>query len=96
MDTISKTVKLSATLRQIAAANEIEVRLTPEATVHDLLQTLSDHHPVLAKFVLASNNKLKPGIQLLVNGRHIDFLEGMDTSLDQAHTILLIPPIMGG
>ncbi|MCD4686409.1 MAG: MoaD family protein [Anaerolineae bacterium] len=96
MDTITKTVKLSATLRQLANAKVIEVDLMPGATVRDLLQVLTVRYPALAAFILASDDMLKPGIQLLVDGRHIDFLQGFDTPLEQAQQVFLIPPIMGG
>ncbi len=96
MDTITKTVKLSATLRQIADAKVLEVDLARDATVRDLLQVLSVRYPALAEFILASSDALKPGIQLLVDGRHIDFLQGFDTPLEQAQQVFLIPPIMGG
>jgi MoaD family protein len=83
-------------LRQIAGAKTIEVELAPDATVRTLFQNLSADYPALAEFVLASDDALKPGIQLLVNGRHIDFLDGVDTALDDAQTIFLIPPVIGG
>jgi sulfur-carrier protein len=96
MDTITKTVKLSATLRQFADAKEIDVALPPDATVRDLFVTLTSDYPALVEYVLESSDTLKPSMQLLVDGRHIDFLQGFDTPLAQAQTIFLIPPIMGG
>ena len=81
MNTITKTVKLSATLRQVAGAKEIDVVLPQEATVRDLFVTLASDYPELVEFVLETSDSLKPSIQLLVDGRHVDFLQGFDQNI---------------
>jgi hypothetical protein len=39
MSEIVKTIRLSATLRTVAGAKEVQVRVDPSGTVRDLLQT---------------------------------------------------------
>ena len=96
MGDIVKTVRLSASLRSLAGAKEVQVRLSPGATVRDLLQTLTHTHPALAAFVLAPDGGVSDGVQLIVHGRHIEFLQGLDTPIGQQDDLLLIPPLAGG
>lgn len=93
---IQKTVRLSATLRQLAGAKEVTVTVRQGATVDDLLQALRQAYPALGARILEADGSLKTGIQLLVDGRHIDFLQGLQSPVDVAGDLFLIPPISGG
>jgi molybdopterin synthase sulfur carrier subunit len=93
---ITKTVRLSATLRQLAGAKMIEVDVSGSATAADLLQALRQAYPALGAFVLEADGSLKAGIQLLIDGRHIDFLQGLQSPVVPARDLFLMPPIAGG
>jgi molybdopterin synthase sulfur carrier subunit len=90
------TIQLSATLRDVAGAREVAVPHVSGATVRELLRTLSGTHPGLVARLLDNRHELNPGIQIIVNGRHIDFLQGLETPLSTVDTVLLIPPVGGG
>jgi len=94
-DTI-KAIRLSATLRTLAGAKSIEVPLPPGATVRDLLVHLIDAYPLLADRVIGPDGGLSEGIQLIISGRHIDFLQGLDTPIGAQDDVLMIPPLSGG
>jgi molybdopterin synthase sulfur carrier subunit len=96
MDDLLKTVRLSASLRSLAGTKEIQVRLSPQAVVRDLLQSLKHTYPALSDFVVASDGGLNNGVLLIVGGRHIEFLQGLDTPLGQQDDLLLVPPLSGG
>lgn len=96
MSEIVKTIRLSATLRTVAGAKEIQVRVEPSATVRDLLQTLWEDNPALAAHALNVEGGLNDGIQLIVGGRHIEFLQGLDTPIGSQDSFLMIPPLAGG
>jgi molybdopterin synthase sulfur carrier subunit len=91
-----KTVKLLATLRSVAGAKEISVLVGADATVRDLLQAISQINPALGARILEDDGQLKRGIQLVVGGRHIDLLQGLDTPVADADNLMLIPPVSGG
>ncbi|MCG0278023.1 MAG: MoaD/ThiS family protein [Thermanaeromonas sp.] len=42
------------------------------------------------------DGNLRPGFTILVNGRNIVFLKGLDTPLKPEDTVSLIPPAAGG
>ncbi len=96
MTTITKTIRLSANLRQVAGSKEAVVDVPAGATAADLLQALRRAYPALGDHILEPDGNLKAGIQLLIDGRHIDFLQGLKSPVDFARDIFLIPPVSGG
>jgi molybdopterin converting factor small subunit len=45
---------------------------------------------------MTPDGKLKTGIAILVNGRNINFLQGLNTSLVPGDKVTIIPPAAGG
>jgi molybdopterin synthase sulfur carrier subunit len=90
------TVKLSASLRAAAGVKEVPVPWTPQMNVRDLLLALGARSPALAERLLDADQGLNKGMQVLVNGRHIDFLSGLDTPISATDSVMLIPPVGGG
>jgi molybdopterin synthase sulfur carrier subunit len=91
-----KTVKLSASLRTIAGAKTVDVPVRRNATARDLLRAIRQVNPALGERVIDDDGQLDGGIQFLVGGRHIDFLQGLDTPIGDVTELMLIPPISGG
>ncbi len=90
------TLRLSAQLRDIAGAKAVELPVPADGTVRDLLRALRVQQPALADRTLNPDDTLRTGIQLIMGGRHIDFLQGLDTPLAGQTDLLLIPPLAGG
>jgi molybdopterin synthase sulfur carrier subunit len=86
------------TLKKILGQREFEVSIQEGSTVKDLLswmiQTwgdkLSPHlfHP--------GSDRLLPQIRLLVNGRDIQFLNGLETVLHDGDEFSMLPILTGG
>ncbi len=96
VDTTTKTIRLSAQLRAVAGSKTVDVVMPPDGTVRDLLRGLVQANAPLASHILDEAGGLNPGIQLLVGGRHIDFLQGLDTPLSGKNDLMIIPPLSGG
>lgn len=96
MTEVTRTIRLSASLRQLAGAKVAVVKVPPGSTVTDLLHALRLAYPALAEHILDTNDHLTAGMQFLIDGRHIDFLQGDDSPIDQAQDLMLVPPISGG
>ncbi|MEW6579347.1 MAG: ubiquitin-like small modifier protein 1 [Chloroflexota bacterium] len=90
------TVRLSASLRAAAGAKEVTVPCAPDTTVRTLLHAIGAANPALAERLLDAQQDLNKGTQVLVNGRHIDFLGGLDTPIQATDSVMLIPPVGGG
>ena len=96
VDTMIKTIRLSAQLRTVAGAKTVDVVVPHDGTVRDLLRGLFQTNEPLASHILDDAGGLNSGIQVLVGGRHIDFLQGLDTPLAGTNDLMIIPPLSGG
>ncbi len=68
------SIKLFATLRDIAGAKVLEVSFENVSIARDLTGQ----------------------VHILVNGRNIMWLQGLDTPISEADNVVLIPPVAGG
>lgn len=85
-------------LKEILGEREFEVSLPPDSTVKDLLSwmvckwgdKLSSH------LFRPESDRPLPHIRLMINGRSIEFLNGMDTILQDGDEFLMLPIVSGG
>ncbi|QTX31459.1 MoaD/ThiS family protein [Aminithiophilus ramosus] len=90
-------LRLFATLRGLSGAKEMDVA-TP-ATVGELLSDLSRRWGSNFDgqiFQDRDRTALVNGVIVLVNGRHIAHLAGMETPLTESDIVDLFPPLAGG
>lgn len=96
MTTATRTIKLLATLRDVAGAKAITVPLRDGETVREFIAALSDHHPTLWNLIVTPDGELTGAVHVFVNGRNIQWLSGLDTVLTARDEVILIPPSAGG
>ena len=91
-------VRTILTLKTIMGSGETEISVPEEATLRQLITTLVDRWgDELASYLYEPNTKsLRPYIRLMVNGRDIAFLQGMETVLRNGDEVLVLPPVSGG
>jgi molybdopterin synthase sulfur carrier subunit len=87
-------LKIFSTLRSVVGAKEVEVGAA--GTVRNVLGQLSAEYPALSERVLDEDGNLQDSISILVNGRNIRFLDGLDTIVQESDQIALFPPVGGG
>lgn len=87
-------VQFFATFREIFDSNSLEIEVGTGATVEDLLN-LVFNTPERRQRIF-DNGKLKPHINVMKNGRHIQHLKGLETELNEGDTVSVFPPIAGG
>ncbi|HHY93704.1 MAG TPA: MoaD/ThiS family protein [Firmicutes bacterium] len=87
-------VQLFATLREAAGTSRIEVEAD---TVREVLASLIQlrGEPLRARLFGPAGDLLDM-LAVLVNGRNIRFLGGLDTVLKAGDTVSIIPPVAGG
>jgi len=88
------TVKYFGDIRPLAGGLKQEEWRQPEPDVAALLRALGNRHKPLEKR-LWEGNQLSSTMIILVNGRSIDFLNGIETSL-QPDDIVDVFPVEGG
>jgi molybdopterin synthase sulfur carrier subunit len=87
-------VKIFSTLRSVVGAKEVEVGAAD--TVGSVLEELITKHPALRERILDEDGNLQSSINILVNGRNIRFLNGLDTPVKESDQLALFPPVGGG
>ena len=89
-------VKIFATLRPLVGAKEVEVDVKAGDTVRSVLEKLTTEYPALRKRVLDDDGNLQSSITVLVNGRSIKFLAGLNSTIQDGDQLALFPPVGGG
>lgn len=88
-------VKFLATYRQIAQCKSCEMPAPP--TVLALMEELSRRWPEFRELFLSEDGTDKgDDVIILVNGRHIEHLDGVGTALTEADYVVITPLVAGG
>ncbi len=86
------------TLKKVIGQREFEVSLAPGSTVKDLLSWMLNKwgDELSPHLFRPGSDSLLPHIRLMVNGRSIEFLKGMETILQDGDEFLMLPLVSGG
>jgi molybdopterin synthase sulfur carrier subunit len=87
--------KLYANLRTIAGGKSVTLE-RPAATVGAALEELTGRFPDLAAALLADDGAVRPFVAVMVNGRDIRHLGGLDTPIEGDAVLDIFPPVAGG
>jgi molybdopterin synthase sulfur carrier subunit len=89
-------VKVFSTLRPLVGAKELDFEAEAGDTVRDVLEALIAAHPSLGERVLDDDGDVQGSIHVLVNGRSISFLDGLETIVGDGDRLAIFPAIGGG
>ncbi len=91
-------VKFFAYFRDPEFASGKEVSISGPATVRELGIRIGELYGdrFLNEFFTPDRTDLGEKIIILVNGRHVEFLGGIDTPLRDSDTVSLFPVVAGG
>ena len=90
------TLKLLASLREVAGSKELTVPFEPGGTVRDLLRAIDTVNPAVGANIVGEDGELTGTVQVLVGGRNILWLDGLNTVIPPGQHVTLIPPAAGG
>ncbi len=94
------TVKIYTilTLKQILGQREFEVSIQEGSTVKNLLAWMIERwgDKLSPHLFQPESDRVLPHIRLLVNGRDIQFLKGVDTVLHDGDEFSMLPILTGG
>ena len=86
-------VKPFANFREIIKESELEVEVE-NGTISELLNSLCESYDLRNK--IFDGDKIRGYVTILVNGRSINFLDGLMTKLAYGDEIAIFPPVAGG
>ncbi len=89
-------VKFYASLRQAAGTKMMEVEVQPGTTMRDVLTEVTNHYPVLDKFIWKGPGELSELAHVFINGENVRHLAGLDTTLKPEDHVDIFPPLVGG
>ncbi|MFP4589420.1 MAG: ubiquitin-like small modifier protein 1 [Candidatus Bipolaricaulota bacterium] len=91
-------VKLFAQFRDLAGEDTVSVE--PEKaplTIEDAISDLTSKCPQLReKLIDSETEELQGGVIVMINGRNISYLDGLETQLQSSDRVAIFPPIAGG
>ncbi len=89
-------VRYLATLYDAVVRFEEEIECSNPCTVREALNILTSMHPVLKEHLGENYEFIGEDVQVLVNGRNIEFLNNLSTKMKDGDVLVLIPPAAGG
>jgi len=89
------TIKYFATIRTYTGESARRIDDTP-THLRELLTLLAARYGTLFRRAVFAGDDLNPEIIILVNGRNVLHLKGLDTPLDASDEISIFPMVAGG
>lgn len=95
---LSVKVRTILTLKTVMGSGEIEFSFPEGSTLGQLIETLVNRYgdDLASQLYVPNSRNLRSYIRLMVNGRDIAFLNGMETVLRNGDEVLILPPVSGG
>ena len=94
---MSLTLKFIGALRQISGKAQLTVTYHEKMSLKDLITNMSQEMPKLDKtFSDKLNDSKSSNTLVLINGREISVLNGLETALNDGDEIVFIPVVHGG
>lgn len=89
-------IKVYATLRDVVGAPNIDLDDQPEMTVRQILEAMCAQYPALRSKLTLGTEELHSAVHILVNGRDMRYLNGLETVVTLTDVVRIFPPVGGG
>jgi molybdopterin synthase sulfur carrier subunit len=91
------TVKFIGALRHVSGAGELALSSKDAVSIKELIDKIITELPELTRSLIDPQlEDPRPNVLILVNGREISVLNGLDTNLQDGNEVVLIPVVHGG
>jgi molybdopterin synthase sulfur carrier subunit len=89
-------IEFFATLRLALGVASIEIELSSPKTIREIIKIASDKLGTDIEPKLFEGDKIRRGTMILVNGKNIHHINGLDTMIHPGDRIAVFPPAGGG
>ena len=91
------TVKFVGSLRHVSGVNELALSRKAGCSVKKLVTEIAGELPELKRSLIDSQlEDPRPNALILVNGREISVLDGLETRLMDGDEVVFVPVVHGG
>jgi molybdopterin synthase sulfur carrier subunit len=91
------TLRFVGALRRASGAEELDFDCREGASLMDLLKALTKERRALRRSLLDEQlDEPKPNALMLVNGREISVLDGLETKVKDGDEVVFVPIVHGG
>jgi len=88
-------IEFYASMREVFQEKEREIELERASNIRELLEFLCNTYERRQR-IFDQSGQIRSDVTILKNGRHIYFLDGIQTELKEGDTIAIFPPVYGG
>ena len=91
------TVKFVGALRHFSGTNKLALNCKPCPSMKELVNEVTKELPQLKRSLIDQQfDDQRPNALMLVNGREISVLNGLETQLQDGDEVVLVPFVHGG
>jgi molybdopterin synthase sulfur carrier subunit len=91
------TVKFVGALRHVSGSGELALDCKGDISIRALINEITKEMPALKRSLIDQQlEDPRPNALILVNGREISVLNGLETNLKDGDEIVLVPVVHGG
>ena len=91
------TVKFVGALRHFSGTNKLALNCEPCLSIKELVNEVTKELPQLKRSLIDQQfDDPRPNALMLVNGREISVLNGLETQLQDGDEVVLVPFVHGG
>jgi molybdopterin synthase sulfur carrier subunit len=91
------TVKFIGALRHVSGVDKLALDCKGDLSIKELTDEIAKDKPALRRSLIDQQlEDPRPNALILVNGREISVLNGLETNLKDGDEIVLIPVVHGG
>jgi molybdopterin synthase sulfur carrier subunit len=94
---VAVTVKFIGPLRHVSGASQLALNCKGTVSVRALISEITREVPALTQSLIDPQlEDPRPNVLILVNGREISVLNGLETTLQNGDEVVLVPVVHGG
>ena len=85
-------------IKDVIGQRLTEIEISTGSTVDDFLRYIKERwgDELATRLFHPDSVDVLPYVRIMVNGQTIEFLEGLETFLNEGDEILILPPVSGG
>jgi molybdopterin synthase sulfur carrier subunit len=85
-------------IKQAIGEKTLEIDIPRESTIEDFLAYMKRRwgEKLYPHLFNPADDTLNPHVRVMVNGQTIQYLQGMNTPLNEGDEVLILPPASGG